>query len=227
MSQELLKKGKTMQAIGMALGGLAGAAAGFFTNSAISMSVNNNYVSKASGGEVKTYADVKNGKTGWGEQVGYSVVNGNVTIDYENNFTDGQLKHMKTTDIAGKVGGAFAGAAVGVALGSLFGKSKIEAAEAGISSASNLTSIANDTKSVANKVAETRGFAVNATSVASDDAIKLENTATKVSKDVAKTGNMKAADSNSTATAAKQASDSAPEISSANPEDEEAKKTVV
>ena len=163
LSTKLYKQGKKTQAIATALGAVVGGVGGFFAGKAIGNKINDNkfdqFIAK-NGLEItgkSTTIYVENGKTvGSTSENIYQNKNG---VNFYEDEINKEINAKQTGNIA-KIGGAVVGAGLGAAVGSLFGRGKIEAGQAGKDAARELTTIANQTKNLASKIAEQNGFTV-------------------------------------------------------------------
>ena len=92
----------------------------------------------------------------------------NETKDVSQKLYDQGAKKRKQAMILGGVlgvGGGLVGAGLGLAIGSLFGKSEMKIGQAGLNTASTLNEASNNTKSVAEKIAEQNNITISEVSV--------------------------------------------------------------
>ena len=167
LGKKIYDKGKKIQKIGMAIAGLLGGLGGFVAGAAVANSVNNEnaeiYIKEHT--TTTIYEDRKGNKT--------------TVISTPNEEEVNDAIHATRTQIIGDVSGSVAGIGAGLAVGSMFGSEKIELGQNAMDSASQLKAKANDTKNVANKVAQQNNLAINKHSSTERTVNNLQTTITK------------------------------------------------
>ena len=191
MSNKLMKKGKTIQTIAMAIGGVAGGVGGAFAGraagGAIADSINdkkfNQFLQQNGLTATHTYeSEIASSvqEAGYGSSIAYENGRGEIFTKDEINKEINAEKRSKNWDIGGTIGGAALGGGIGVAVGSLFGRSKIEAAQNGINAAAKLTAVSTQTKAIAEKVAEQNDISIKTAGAADDTAAEATTLADAV-----------------------------------------------
>ncbi len=157
LGKKLYDKGAKIQKIAMAIGGVLGGIAGAGVGYAVSNKVNSNRSEDFVNGLANGYKDVVVTDSSYG---GVVYAKNDFGVSYNNDWVNDQIGSTATTAM-GIAGGAVAGAGIGVGLGSLFGKGKMETGKKGMEAAAKLTSVANDTKTTAEKVAQQNNLVIN------------------------------------------------------------------